>query len=102
MAEFDVQSELHDMRRERKEDHVALTSTVTEGFAKGSAWMHSHELSDERRFTTVNSSISQLQTIQKTAKWFVRSALVAMLMMIADIIGNHVGPFLVKLMAKGH
>lgn len=96
------------MRDEQRTDHASMTTRVDAGFAQGSAWMHAHELSDERRFNSVNTAVAAvantvkgLEGIQATAKWFVRAALVAVLAMLGDVLANHLGPKIIEIVAKG-
>lgn len=89
MAEFDIQSELHDMRLEQKNDNNELTRVVTEGFTAGSTWMHAHELKDQERFNTIDSRLRPIETVKQAAVWLIGAVIVAWLGAAALIYVEH-------------
>lgn len=100
--EFDIQTELREMRHENNAANLLISGKVDEGFSKGSKWMHEHELLDQKRFGEVNATLNTLKGLQTTARWLVRSAIVAVFALMVDVV-LMVGPWLVKLLAaKGN
>lgn len=77
MAEFDIQKELLDMRGEQRTDHAELTRVVTEGFKKGSDWMHRHELNDQERFNAIDSRLQPIETVKRAAVWLIAAVVTA-------------------------
>jgi hypothetical protein len=80
---------LLEMRREQREDHKTLATTVVEGFDKLQSAMATHVLEDTSKFATLDARLDVVESTRKTVRWFGATVIVAAVGAIIELLVVH-------------
>lgn len=89
MAEFDIQRELQEMRREQRADHLDISNKVDGGFEAVSKTLKEHEQSDIRLFAALDQRVERVEATRRLLIWMAGALVVAVLGGAVDAYFNH-------------
>lgn len=97
VVKFNVQDYLRDMEIRAAERHDALVKKVENGFCRAEKRLDEHEHQDlehDKVCEAISDRLQPVEDMQTTFKWTLRTAIVAMIGGVADLVINHLAPAL--------
>ncbi|MBI3334560.1 hypothetical protein HYZ97_03675 [Candidatus Pacearchaeota archaeon] len=98
MVEFDLQKFLSEIQAENRINNSILNKTVENGFAEMrgrndiiTANLNIHEKLDISIQAGIESRLMAIESVMKSAKWFLRAGIAAFMAFAFDLLLHHLG-----------